>query len=602
MRFAPQLLALCCLAAVLPHRSPAPPDRARPNDNRVPAGRLRHGTLTVAIEIRTARWYPEADDGPFLEVPVFAEAGKAASVPGPLIRVPEGTIIEATVTNRLADSSVMLQGFATRPGEGEDSTTLAPGAARTFRFVAGAAGTYFYRARLGNHRADRTPEFEQLAGAFVIDPPGRVPPDRIFVINIWGNFRDSTTYRNALGLNGKAWPHTERLEMPVGDSVRWRIINASNRPHPMHLHGFYFEVRALGRLDRDTAYTPGVRPVVVTHDMRAGSTMDMAWLPARPGNWLFHCHIGYHVLPEAARYDTTGMVTHDHDHMAGLVLGLRVTAPRGWQPPPRPDPARLRMELAEVPPADSQLPPTITTAITAPGQPAAPLSPGPVLLAERGRPLDVTVVNRLQESTAIHWHGLELDSYWDGVAGWSGMGTSVAPPIAPGDSFVAHLLVPRAGTFIYHTHLNDLMQMAGGLYGPLVVLEPGEPFDPAHDHLVTVGTSFATVTELVVNGGATEPPLVLAAGEPQRFRLININLADPVRVILHQAGTPVPWRVVATDGYTLPSAQVQEGPATRRLAAGTTVDALATLRAGSYELVVLASPTDTVYRRTVTAQ
>ncbi|MBK8003099.1 MAG: multicopper oxidase domain-containing protein [Gemmatimonadetes bacterium] len=513
MRFAPQLLALCCLAAVLPHRSPAPPDRARPNDNRVPAGRLRNGVLTIALEVRTARWYPGADDGPSIDLPVFAEVGQAPSIPGPLIRVPAGTVIAATVTNRLADSTIMLQGFATRPAEGPDSTTLAPGESRTFRFAAGAAGTYFYRARLGGHRGNSPTESEQLAGAFVVDPPGRVAPDRIFVINIWGAPKDSLRYLNALGLNGKAWPHTERLELPVGDSVRWRIINASDRPHPMHLHGFYYEVRALGTLSGDTAYAPGRRPVVVTVDMEPGSTMAMAWLPSRPGNWLFHCHIGYHVIPEAARYDTVALTSHDHDHMAGLVLGLHVSAPPNWAPGPRPDPARLRMEVAEGPPHDGTRR-TITTAITPPGEPAVPAWPGPVLLAERGRPLDVTVVNRLTQSTTIHWHGLELDSYWDGVAGWSGMGTSVARPIAPADSFVAHLLVPRAGTFIYHTHLNDLSQLSAGLYGPLLVLEPGEPYDPRHDHVFTIGADSPDDDRVLVNGAGTHPALTLAAGSP----------------------------------------------------------------------------------------
>ena len=601
MRFAPQVLALCCLAAVLPHRPPPAPDRVRPNDNRVPAGRLRDGVLTIALEVRTARWYPEADDGPFIDVPVFAEVGKAPSVPGPLLRVPEGTVIEATVSNRLADSTIMLQGFVTHPAAGPDSTTLAPGESRTFRFAAGTAGTYFYRARIGGHRGNSAWEAEQVAGAFVVDPRGRVAPDRIFVINIWGALTDSVTYRNALTLNGKAWPRTERLDLPVGDSVRWRIVNASDRPHPMHLHGFYFEVRALGTLSGDTAYAPGRRPVVVTHDMRAASTMDMAWLPSRPGNWLFHCHIGYHVIPEAARFDTVAVATHDHDHMAGLVLGLHVTAPRHWQPAPRRDPARLRMEVAEGPLHDSTRR-TITTALAAPGEPAVPTWPGPLLLAERGRPLDVTVVNRLAQSTAIHWHGLELDSYWDGVAGWSGMGTSVAPPIAPADSFVAHLLVPRAGTFIYHTHLNDLSQMSAGLYGPLVVLEPGEAFDPRRDHVFTIGADSPNDDRVLVNGAATHPPLMVAAGVPQRLRFINIDIANRVRVTLLRDGAPTAWRVTATDGYTRPEAEQQDGPATRTMGVGTTVDARFTPAPGEYRLVIQVSPKDTIYQRTLRAE
>ena len=46
---------------------------------------------------------------------------------------------------------------------------------------------------------------------------------------------------------------------------------------------------------------------------------------------------------------------------------------------------------------------------------------------------------------------------------------------------------PRAGTFIYHTHLHDYRQLSSGLYGPLIVTEPGETFDPATDHVVVLG-------------------------------------------------------------------------------------------------------------------
>ncbi|MBA3404135.1 MAG: hypothetical protein H0U13_05505, partial [Gemmatimonadaceae bacterium] len=45
------------------------------NDNRVPGGRLRDGTLNISLNVRMARWYPEAGDGPFVDVATFAEEG-----------------------------------------------------------------------------------------------------------------------------------------------------------------------------------------------------------------------------------------------------------------------------------------------------------------------------------------------------------------------------------------------------------------------------------------------------------------------------------------------------------------------------------------------
>ncbi len=77
---------------------------ATPNDHRVAAGTVGAGRVTVALEARMARWRPAANDGPALEVATFGEVGKAPSVPGPLIRVPAGTTVTITLTNRLPDT------------------------------------------------------------------------------------------------------------------------------------------------------------------------------------------------------------------------------------------------------------------------------------------------------------------------------------------------------------------------------------------------------------------------------------------------------------------------------------------------------------------
>ena len=53
------------------------------------------------------------------------------------------------------------------------------------------------------------------------------------------------------------------------------------------------------------------------------------------------------------------------------------------------------------------------------------------------------------------------------------------------------MMPPRAGTFIYHTHWHSDAQLAGGLYGPLIALEPGERYDPDSDHIVILGLNAA---------------------------------------------------------------------------------------------------------------
>jgi len=89
--------------SIPPSPTPAPVPVVVANDNRTAAGTLENGVLTLRLVVAMARWYPEADDGAWAEMPVFAEEGKAPSIPGPLIRVPVGTRVRVSVRNALGD-------------------------------------------------------------------------------------------------------------------------------------------------------------------------------------------------------------------------------------------------------------------------------------------------------------------------------------------------------------------------------------------------------------------------------------------------------------------------------------------------------------------
>ena len=230
-------------------------------------------------------------------------------------------------------------------------------------------------------------------------------------------------------------------------------------------------------------------------------------------------------------------------------------------------------DTAHVAPITLQLVPNGRSAAT----PPAGLR-GALLLLTRDEPTDITVHNQLDEPTAIHRHGLELESRSDGVAGVSGSGTTVAPAIAPRDSFVARLTLKRAGTFIYHTHLNDHAQLSAGLYGPLVVLEPGQRWDPTHDFVFNAGLDETAIKGPAMNGGRDETrrdeaPASVRMGRPVRFRFVNIQPEEPVHFDIVRNGQPVSWRLVAKDGFELPSSQAVTGTATRSLWPGETFDA-----------------------------
>ncbi|MGE5926652.1 MAG: multicopper oxidase domain-containing protein [Gemmatimonadota bacterium] len=575
-----------------------------PNDNRAAAGRMVGDTLMLDLVLDSASWHPQGPGGPSVVVPAFAEAGHAPQIPAPLIRVRAGTLVRVTVRNQL-DSAYVLRGFHTRPAAPGHADTLTAGETVRRSFVAGAPGTYLYDALPQGYVPprsvqDRRGEREHAAGGFIIDPPGGGPPDRVLVINIRGDPAEPGAYRNALTINGLSWPHTERFDVLTGDTVRWRVINASARTHPMHLHGFYFSVESRGTPGTDTILATDRRRLMVTEIMEPYTTMAMSWVAARPGNWLFHCHLAFHVVP-SARLDGTGHETpgrHSHraeEHMAGLVVGMRVRARPGDVEIARAGAQQRRLFVQE----DARRgvsPRTMGYVLQRDGRVPAADSveiPGTLLVFERGVPADVTVINRLDEPAAIHWHGLELESWSDGVAGWSGFDTLVAPAIAAGDSFVARLTVPRAGTFIYHTHMNDIEQLTSGLYGAIVVLEPGKRFDPARDHLQLMswdGDAVRGRAQVLINGDSVPAELSMRAGETHRLRFVNIAPAGVIRLDLKRDSTLVEWRRLALDGADLPPALAVAAPATHRLAVGQTADFEVRLPPGRYALTYFQNP------------
>src|SRR5512132_1790012 len=98
-----------------PNRAPLPPTmRATANDNRQSAGTLKDGRLELKLDVVDAQWFPEAESGPSLTMQTFAEQGKAPEIPGPMIRVPEGTEIHITIHNSLPDSEVVVHGLHSR--------------------------------------------------------------------------------------------------------------------------------------------------------------------------------------------------------------------------------------------------------------------------------------------------------------------------------------------------------------------------------------------------------------------------------------------------------------------------------------------------------
>lgn len=90
--------------------------------------------------------------------------------------------------------------------------------------------------------------------------------------------------------------------------------------------------------------------------------------------------------------------------------------------------------------------------------------PGPLIKAPQGARVMIRVRNEIEWPTTIHWHGIRLQSQFDGVPGLT------QPPIAPGETFLYEIDVPDDGMFWYHPHARADVQQDLGLYGNLLVL------------------------------------------------------------------------------------------------------------------------------------
>ena len=606
------MLTTVLLSASLWQESVVPPDARLPlphpvasapiatvNDNRRPAGTRVGGTLTLSLDVIEAAYQPEGEHDPVVRILAFAEPGKAPSVPGPLLRAPVGTTVRLTLRNR-SDSAVMIGGLRPSMAAGRDTVHLAAGATREITFRLDRVGNFFYWAALkGLSTFDERYWLDsQLTGALVVDSAGAPSPsaqERIWLITEWFyQPKGMRLFESALAFNGKAWPYNERLTFAQNDSVHFRVINAAAVEHPLHLHGFYFRVARHGGPHADTVVTPSMQPLQNMRIIPIGGSLSLSFLPTTPGNWVFHCHFAGHVGEIVSLHDSPGafVMASDHgDHavpahdmpgghtMRGLVIGMHVTPATGYKEPVaahrrvinlliqkrentfiggQPGYGFLLQDGEAVPAKDSIL------------------IPGPVLELKRGEPVRIQVKNNLTEPSGVHWHGLEIESFPDGVAGFSGIGDKIMPPIPPGQTFSAEFTPPRSGTFPYHSHLHEMRQIGSGMYGAIVVSDA--PRDTTRDHVIVAGGGGLPMfykegpSFLLVNGSRAPGPIQMTVGESNRLRIVSIHADEVLRFRFGTEAQVATWNPLARDGADLPAALRTPKPAVARMGPGETAD------------------------------
>ena len=589
------------LAANLPRiplpKASATAVRADINNNRTAAGALRNGVLTLSMEVVESAWRPEGDNEPEVPILAFRVTGKMPTVPGPLVRVPQGTEIRLTLSNK-SDSSLVIGGLRPQAAKGTDTIQLAARSMREIRYKLDKPGTYWYwGAFKGTSWDDRLWLDSQLNGAIVVDPPGGSKPDHILMITEWFHPYRDRPFEVVSLINGKGWPHTERLTLRQGDSTHFRVINTLALQHPMHLHGFYYKIKAKGTSGEDIPIAPELQPVANTDLLLEGSTMTLSFVPTTPGNWIFHCHFAMHVDSHSSLAGSPkdslaapAMAGHQHggpgeeaemqDHMRGLVVGLHVEPAAGYVAQSFANARTIRLlvqkQTNRLIGNSTAYGFVVQNGDTIPKKDSVRL-PGPVLELERGKPVRINVVNNLEEPTGVHWHGLEIESFPDGVPNWSGMkGGRIMPPIKAGDSLMVEFNPPRSGTFLYHSHLNELHQIESGMYGAIVVSD--KPRDPATDLIVIAGGGGPVVFKhaespfALVNGRRSPRPLRMIAGEKYRLRLVSIHPEWRMTMTLRNDSTIARWRAIAKDGADLPLVQATWRPSHIVMGPGETAD------------------------------
>ena len=185
-------------------------------------------------------------------------------------------------------------------------------------------------------------------------------------------------------------------------------------------------------------------------------------------------------------------------------------------------------------------------------------SPGPTIEVVEGDKVRIYVTNRLPEKTSIHWHGQPLPNGMDGVSGLT------QPPILPGKTFMYEFEAKRAGTFMYHPHADEMLQMAMGMMGSWVTHPKNPKFMPVDRDFIFLLNAYD------IDPGSYTPkvstmldfnlwtwnsrafpgidPIVVGKNDRVRIRIGNLTMTNhPIHLHGHE------FQVTGTDGGWVPA-------------------------------------------------
>lgn len=178
--------------------------------------------------------------------------------------------------------------------------------------------------------------------------------------------------------------------------------------------------------------------------------------------------------------------------------------------------------------------------------------PGPTIRVEEGDLVRVHFTNTHHQPHTIHWHGIYADQKYDGVP-------HTSTEVLPGQTYVYEFEADRAGTFLYHCHVDSYRHLDLGMAGALII-DPKDDKTWDHEYTLILDDWDSDVDPLsakyrpnhnyfTINGKPFPhvPTLTLKVGETTRIRLINAGYSN---FAMHMHGPN--FKVVASDGSPLP--------------------------------------------------
>ncbi|HQU09374.1 MAG TPA: copper oxidase [Opitutales bacterium] len=243
--------------------------------------------------------------------------GYNGSTPGPTIEAIEGDRVKILVTNHLPEpTTIHWHGIFLPNGmDGVGGLTqkrIQPGETYVYEFTLHQTGTFMYHPHV-----DETLQMALgMMGFFIIHPknPQERKVDRDYCILVQGWYIDPGTFKpnpavmtdfNTWTFNSKVYPATQVMVARTGERIRIRLGNLSMTNHPIHIHGYAFNVTGT-----DGGWIPkSAQWPETTIDVPPGAARVGEFMASAPGDWAFHCHKPHH---------TMGPMRHDYPVLTGV--------------------------------------------------------------------------------------------------------------------------------------------------------------------------------------------------------------------------------------------------------------------------------------------